>query len=338
MRAKLTIVVPTYNRAHHLEKRLRELPPQLVNQADVTAIIFDDGSSDTTPEVIAKYGHPLIRYERWTPNRGLGRNMLRAFESVKEGWLWTLGDDDPAAPDGVATALELINQFPQALAINCDSEGGRNSREYEVTSLPELLAEKEIADILFMSSNLYNMDVLWPYMKVFNQAVGTLAPHLALLLSGLEGSGRPLRFSQRQLTLFHHREQRWSSLEAALGFANMPLYVKDLATQKLVAQSARRNTRWMLRYGLREVKNAADFERWKRSTKFVSRSFASFGAGFTTDLPPAPDGDTFFDRIAPAILSYCPYWLIKTKAFQLRYAHEGESVLFDNTVDVAKET
>ncbi len=339
MSVRLTIVIPTFNRASLLERRLQELIPQVQASAGQVALhVFDDASTDHTPQIVERYRAALTRHARWPVNIGIGRNMLHAFDSVEHGWIWTLGDDDPVLPDAVATALDLINRHPSALAINCDSEGGRNLHDHSVSSLPELLAEKEIADILFMSSNLYNLDVLRAYHKVFCQTVGTLCPHLALLLAGLESSGHPLCFSTRQLTLFHHREQRWSSLEAAVGIANLPLYIKDLEAQRLVAQSARSVTRWMLRYGLREVRNAGDFLRWKRYTRMVNQMLACQGAGFANDFKKSRDGDSLLLRIAPEIFAWLPYWMVKGRAKRLRNAHAGDTVLLENSVPVTTKS
>jgi glycosyltransferase involved in cell wall biosynthesis len=331
---KLTIVIPTYNRAQLLKQRLEELVPQVAAHSNVELYVLDDASTDETPQVLEPYRKRLTGHERVEVNLGIGRSMLRAFESVRGGWLWTLGDDDPAGPEAVATALELIGKSPEALAINCDSEGGRNSQDQQVYGLGEFLAGREIADILFMSSNLYNLDALAPYRKVFCQAVGTLAPHLALLLAALEDGRRPLVFSTRQLTLFHHREQRWSSLEAALGLVMMPVYIKDAELQRQVACSARRVTRWMLRYGLREVKDAADFQRWKRLATAADGLLAAHGAGFLNDFKPAKDDRALLLRLAPGIIRWCPYWLVRRLASRMRQAHAGGTVLLDNHVTV----
>lgn len=332
---QLTIAIPTYNRAKHLESRLQELIPQVQAQHGRVALcVFDDASTDHTPQVVERFQSGLTHHERSPVNLGIGRSMLRTFESTQTGWLWTLGDDDPATPDAVATALELIHQSPRSLAINCNSEGGENSHDFSVSNLPDFLARKDIADVLFMSSNLYNLDVLKPYRKVFCQTIGTLSPHLPTLLAALETSGRPLSFSTKRITVFHRGEQRWSSLEAAMGIASVPLYIKNLENQRLVAQSARRVTRWMLRYGLREVKNADDFLRWKRYTRAVNNLLASQGAGFLTDLPPALLPDNLFLRMAPLLISFLPYWMIKAKAMRMRIAHEGEAILEENITPI----
>lgn len=331
---KLTIVVPTYNRAQKVKQRMEELIPQVAAHRNVELYVFDDASTDDTPQVLEPYISRVTRHERAKVNQGIGRNMMRAFESVQGGWLWTLGDDDPAAPDAVVTALELISKSPEALAINCDSEGGRNSRDYQVNSLAEFLADKEIADVLFMSSNLYNLDRLAPYHKVFCQALVTVAPHLALMLAALEDTGRPLVFSTRQLTLFHHREQRWSSLEVAMGIAMMPAFIKDREMQRQVACSTRRVTRWMLRYGMREVTNAEDFQRWKRMATTADGILAAHGASFLNDFKPAQSDKSLWLRIAPTLLRWCPYWLVKGIATRMRQEHDGDTVLLENNVTV----
>lgn len=332
---RLTIAIPTYNRAYSLECRLQELIPQVRAHEGVSLCVFDDASTDATPEIIERYRSELTVAVRGPVNLGIGGNMWRAFEAGGTGWLWTLGDDDPVASGAVATALELIAQMPDAMVINCDSTGGRNLRDYHVSSIAELLSEKEIADVLFMSSNLYNLAVLRPRMKVFCQSIGTLAPHLALILSALEEEERPLCFSTQQLTVPYYHEQRWSSLEAALGIAKMPHYIRELETQREVARSARVVTRWMLRYGLREVTNAAGFERWKRCALTVNRTLASYGAGLQNDFMKSADGDGLLLRLAPVIISWMPYWMIKRRADRLHKARAGDAVRLENSVTVS---
>ncbi|MFE0457840.1 glycosyltransferase [Kitasatospora sp. NPDC058965] len=64
-RPMCTVIVPTYNRADLLEHTLFSLARQSVPTSDFEVIVVDDGSTDSTPEVAARYASRLgLRYFR----------------------------------------------------------------------------------------------------------------------------------------------------------------------------------------------------------------------------------------------------------------------------------
>ena len=89
---KVSVIIPTFNRARILERCLRALP------RDVEVVVVDDGSSDGTASVPAQVGHPLLTYV-WKENGGpaAARNLGAELAS---GEILVFTDDDCVAMPG----------------------------------------------------------------------------------------------------------------------------------------------------------------------------------------------------------------------------------------------
>lgn len=109
MSLSLSIGLPTYNRAEHLEQMLASLVPQLDQRCEL--LIADDASSDATAEVIGRYaaGCSNISWRRNPRNLGLDRNSLGLVERARGDYFWLCADDDIVLPG----ALEKIHRALQ---------------------------------------------------------------------------------------------------------------------------------------------------------------------------------------------------------------------------------
>lgn len=148
---KLSICIPTYNRAHLLESALLSLEPQILRvEGRVEVIVCDNHSQDETPEVVRDaQGRWPFRYYRNKENLGAARNAVRLITELAEGeFLWMLGDDDIVRPDGVARVLSVLEQYPEIdyVFVNTSPRPAsiRNAFNRPVTGLdfPDLLPTK----------------------------------------------------------------------------------------------------------------------------------------------------------------------------------------------------
>jgi len=149
MTPKLSICIPTYNRARFLGETLDGVIAQATG--DVEIVVSDNASTDDTEAVVrarqAKF--PQLTYFRQTENRGADRNYLQSVASARGEWCWLLGDDDPVEDGAITTLLGHLNgprplDFVQLLVTAYDF------------SLTQVLQRS--AEVLGVTEDLYTTD------------------------------------------------------------------------------------------------------------------------------------------------------------------------------------
>ncbi|MBU1086392.1 MAG: glycosyltransferase family 2 protein [Candidatus Omnitrophica bacterium] len=105
---KLSICIPTLNRASFLAETLENVMSQ--SNDDVEIVIVDGASKDNTAEVVegfrAKFKNFV--YYRGEKNMGVNRDMAKTIEIAHGEYCWMLSDDDLLAPGAVARMLKEI--------------------------------------------------------------------------------------------------------------------------------------------------------------------------------------------------------------------------------------
>ncbi len=94
---KVSIVVPVYN----VEKYLRECLDSLLaqNLKDIEIIIVNDGSTDSSPDIIAGYAAKDSRVRVISKeNEGYGKTMNRGFAAARGEYIGIVESDDFADP------------------------------------------------------------------------------------------------------------------------------------------------------------------------------------------------------------------------------------------------
>src|SRR4051794_30742755 len=111
----LTIVIPTYNRAHLIGNTLKSVLNQSCDDFEV--IIIDDGSTDNTEETVHSYLSEKVRYHRiQNSERGAARN--RGTELAKGTYVNWFDSDDEMLPNHVERVKELCMQHHQPEVVN----------------------------------------------------------------------------------------------------------------------------------------------------------------------------------------------------------------------------
>lgn len=108
MQPELTIFTPTYNRAELLPRLFQSIKQQAAPGERLEWLIIDDGSSDSTPELLAAFSAErpdLVRHQRVT-NGGKHRAINRAAQLAQGDWILIVDSDDLLA----AGALEHIRR------------------------------------------------------------------------------------------------------------------------------------------------------------------------------------------------------------------------------------
>lgn len=112
--ARVSIVIPTYNRKETLLECLEALAAQTVAREEMEIVVVDDGSRDGSPE--AARGFLRDHFPLWQlmegPNRGPALARNRGILASSAPLVLLLGDDMIAAPDLLEQHLARHREHP----------------------------------------------------------------------------------------------------------------------------------------------------------------------------------------------------------------------------------
>ena len=108
-------VVPSYNHAPFVEKCLRSIIGQTLKPKKL--LVIDDGSTDGSPEIIAKAlnGCPFPSELIARENRGLSATLNEAFAASSGKFFAYLGSDDLWLPQFLEEQTALLGKRPNAV-------------------------------------------------------------------------------------------------------------------------------------------------------------------------------------------------------------------------------
>ncbi len=119
MNYKLSVVLPTFNRASRLQKSLENYLLCAKND-EILFIIVDNASEDNTKEVVDSFmkEYSNIKYIKNLINIGLSRNIYRGFLEVETEYFMILADDDFITDGFFNLILNSTEKYPTAGVIN----------------------------------------------------------------------------------------------------------------------------------------------------------------------------------------------------------------------------
>jgi glycosyltransferase involved in cell wall biosynthesis len=101
-RPKVSVIVPTYNRADVIGGCIEAILAQTMN--DFEAVIVSDGSTDNTKEVVKKYHDPrILFFEKENGGQSSARNL--GIIKSKGEYISLCDDDDRLYPDHLSVDL-----------------------------------------------------------------------------------------------------------------------------------------------------------------------------------------------------------------------------------------
>ncbi len=120
----LTVVIPTWNRAHLVCDAI----DSALNQGDVEVIVVDDASSDNTTEVVTRIYGDQVRLLRLKERSGAGAARNAGAAVAGGEFVAFLDSDDVWLPGKLDAELKVFEQFPDADAVFSDSQVDGSSR------------------------------------------------------------------------------------------------------------------------------------------------------------------------------------------------------------------
>jgi glycosyltransferase involved in cell wall biosynthesis len=118
MRPKVSVVIPTYNRAARVRGAIESVLGQTVT--DLEVIVVDDGSSDDTGTVLGESFGDRIRYHAQA-NQGASVARNRGVQEARGEWIAFLDSDDLWEPEKLEWQFKALEQFgPQCAGCYTD--------------------------------------------------------------------------------------------------------------------------------------------------------------------------------------------------------------------------
>lgn len=130
----VSVVVPAYNHARFLEQALESVLGQTYPQVEL--IVLDDGSTDGTAQVLAKYGKRF--YWETQPNMGQAATLNKGWSMARGAVLGYLSADDYLHPEAVRRAVDALASDPRVVLVYPDfAHVDEASRELDEIRRPE---------------------------------------------------------------------------------------------------------------------------------------------------------------------------------------------------------
>lgn len=127
----LSIVIPTYNRAHLIENTLKSVLNQSENDYEV--LIIDDGSTDDTETVVKPYLGERVRYFKIkNSERGAARNY--GTKQAKGRYVNWFDSDDEMLPHHVETIKRIMDEQGEVEVLNVLYQM-KDSKTQKITSI-----------------------------------------------------------------------------------------------------------------------------------------------------------------------------------------------------------
>jgi abequosyltransferase len=116
---RLSICIPTYNRARFLPDLFDSILAQTSHTIEVEVVVSDNASTDDTATVIAAYSDrlPNLIYSRTDENVGADRNFLRVIDCASGDYCWLMGSDDKLEPGAIAEFERQQARYPNVTGL-----------------------------------------------------------------------------------------------------------------------------------------------------------------------------------------------------------------------------
>ena len=117
---KVTVILPTYNRAPLLQQAIDSIRAQTLT--DWELIIIDDASTDTTPEVAQAFTQQdsRIHYHRHDTNQGVAIARNTGLKRARGSYIAFQDDDDLSHPERLQKQADYLDKHPNVALLHTD--------------------------------------------------------------------------------------------------------------------------------------------------------------------------------------------------------------------------
>lgn len=114
-REKVSIIIPTYNRAKMLEKSVNSVLAQTYPWFEV--LIIDDGSTDNTRQLVASFQDKRIRYYQMEKNQGASAARNYGLQNANYDYIAFEDSDDLWYADKLEKQMKILQNADEDIGI-----------------------------------------------------------------------------------------------------------------------------------------------------------------------------------------------------------------------------
>lgn len=129
----VSVIIATYNQARYLEETLESVLNQTLPRADYEVIVINDGSTDSTHELLRKYGGRVLLIEQ--ENRGLVKSCNTGLARARGKYIVRVDSDDTIDPNLLQIEKKALDQNESACCAYSDRyemNNGKRKRTIKV--------------------------------------------------------------------------------------------------------------------------------------------------------------------------------------------------------------
>jgi len=108
--ARVSVIVPTFNRVGYLEETIASILDQDLRDFDL--VVADNASTDATAELIAGVVDPRLCYVRRNHNLGWREHFNQALHAAESEYVALVADDDRLLPGALTRAVQFLDEAP----------------------------------------------------------------------------------------------------------------------------------------------------------------------------------------------------------------------------------
>lgn len=166
---KLSICIPTYNRAKFIGETLESIVSQAGDNVEI--VIVDGASTDGTAQVVDGYRKKFrnLAYFRSEKNMGVDRDMAKTIELARGQYCWMFSDDDLLKAGAIKTILKEIESGYEIYLCNITACDLKMSPYKEMSWLSTKIKDRvfnlhDKEEFKFYCDNANSIGALFSYM------------------------------------------------------------------------------------------------------------------------------------------------------------------------------
>jgi glycosyltransferase involved in cell wall biosynthesis len=169
---KISIIMPTYNRAAYIIETIKSIQDQTYSNWEL--IIIDDGSEDNTEELIAQIKDERVLFYKAGRIGVIGKTKNIGLAKANGGFIAFMDSDDLWAPTKLEKQMAALDQYPEA--------------GFSLTAGYNFIKQNEPLEYFYkQTEGLKCENILIPFFK---SEVAALMPTLLLRKKCLNTAGR----------------------------------------------------------------------------------------------------------------------------------------------------